>query len=345
MDKDSKRAPAKRARKRIQRLEAIGEDVRTNAVEQSRTEALVTARAISLAGLPRTRTDSRDLSRTLRLGEKLWLRVTYSTGAGGVLPYGADRFVLTGIQHLAVQKDTPVVLFEETSELLKLFELPTNGTYLRLLRERVVRIRGLTITLEFAETEAGLREAARGKQSFVIEEYLLPTRDEVRCARIGQTSLPRLFDDGSKRIHRGVILSDYFWKQLQDKKNHLLLRLDILREFTKRPLGWDYYCFLAYRCRWAQSWSPVPHDALMSLFKDDPEDQDSKTIHRLRHYHDEIMTAAAGHLKAELRPSGHFRSSGGRPKERWELWVGPSEPIIHSGKRTGLFVPPEAAAQ
>lgn len=346
MDQNPSVKPPKRQLKRIQETRAIAEDIRTNTVEQKRTEALVTARAISLAGLPRRRTESRDLIRTLRLGKNLWVRVTYSTGPDGVLPYGEDRFVLFGIQHLALEQGRKIVLFDEIGQLLKMFGIERDRQSYGLLRDRIARVRKLTILQEFAETEQGLRDAPATDGGLAIEKSLLPTRKEIGTARIGQTPLPRLFDDPSGQVHRGVTLSNFLWEHLQDKKNHLLLRLDMLRKFVARPLGWDYYCFLAYRCRWAENWSPVPHEALMTLFKDAPIDQDSKTIRRLRAYHDEIMQATAGHLKAELRQARTFKTGKrGRPKERWELWVGPSEPIIHSGKTTGLFVPPEAAVQ
>ncbi len=39
-------------------------------------EAIRTARALAIAGLPKRRSRSRDLSRTLRVGARLWLRVT-----------------------------------------------------------------------------------------------------------------------------------------------------------------------------------------------------------------------------------------------------------------------------
>ena len=74
----------------------------------------------------------------------------------------------------------------------------------------------------------------------------------------------------------------------------------------------------------------------------DGKERDSYAIKRMQGYHQEIMGATAGHLKAELRPAGHFPSTGGRPKERWELWVGPSKPIIWSGKKDGLLLPSES---
>lgn len=347
MDEQPKSKRVPRQQKRVEQLQRIRDDIRAGEVEQDRTEALVTARALSLVGLPRKRTDSRYLVRTLRLGKDLWLRVTYAvTTPDGILPYGADRFVLAGIQHLAWERKSPVVYFEQVSELLKLFELPTDGRYLQLLRDRFKRLGGLTINLEFAETEGGLSDASASDSILMIKRFVLPTRkqlrEQLRAVPIRQLTLPGL-DGGEAPSRYGVLLSADFWEELKQPKNHLLLRLDILRNFVDRPIGWDYAAFLTFRCGWAQTESVVPHEALMSLFKDSTE-RDSTSIKRLQGYHQEIMEATDGRLKAELRQAGHFPRSpkGGNQKARWELRVGPSEPIIWSGKKEPLFPSPES---
>lgn len=341
---DEQNKPTKRQKKRAEQTLAIAEDIRTSVVEQDRTEALVTARALSLVGLPRRKTSDHYLVRTLRLGKDLWLRVEYSTSADGVLPYGADRFVLAGIQSLALDQKSPVVYFEQVSELLKMFGLSSAGTNLRLLRDRFKRISKLTIRLDFADTEGGLKDASAGESILMIRKFTLPTRkelrDELRVVPIRQLAL-RGLDGGEAPSRYGVLLSADFWEHLKQPKNHLLLRLDIMRKFMNRPIGWDYAAFLSFRCGWAQTESVVPHEALISMFKDGKE-HDSAAIKRLQGYHQEIMETTAGHLKAELRQVGHFPRSpkGGNQKERWELRVGPSEPIIHSGKKDTLFPAP-----
>lgn len=335
MSGKSRRRQTERQRKRADRLKKIAQDIEINAADGSRTEVLVTARAMAMAGLPKRKTSKRDLSRTLRLGTNLWLRVTYSTKKGGTLPYGSDRFVLAGIQHFARVQQSRIVLFDHVTHLLKYFGLDSGGLQLKRLRDRFERLAGLAIHLEFAETRDGLEKATRGQQTFVIDEYALPTREEVRCAKIGKTALPRLVANESKQVQYGVILSEYFWKHLQEESNQLLLHLDMMREFMDKPTGWDYASYITGRCLRARSWSIVPHETLMSLFKDNPNEYDSQTIKRLQRYHADVMKGTGGRLKAVLEQDGFFPRSpkGGHRKARWVLRIGPSKDIIWSGKK------------
>lgn len=326
---------SKRRKKQLDRVQAMAEELSRQDAEQARTEAIQTARAIMLAGLPKRRTASKGLIRTLRLGKDLWLRVIYSTDSDGILPYGEDRFVLAGIQHLALEQRSPVVYFEEVTELLKLFGLSTDGRTLQRLRERFERIAKLAIRLCFAQTEQGLERARAGESSFVIQKYLLPTREELRCERIGELSLPRLVPEQG-RVRFGVVLSPYFWEHLKEPKNRLILPLDLMKLFVDNPTGWDYGSFLVDRCLRARTHSILDHDVLMSLFKDSPRESDNHTVRRLLKYHKVIMKPYGGRLNAHLEPAGHILTGRrGRPKERWILRVGPSKKIVWSGKKDG----------
>lgn len=318
------------------RLVEIATNIDVDEAESARTEALVNARAVALTGLPLRKTSAQSLSRTLRLGQNLWLKVIYSTSPDGVLPYGADRFVLAGIQHFALKQGSRIVLFEQVGQLLDYFGLDKGGNSFKRLRDRFERIAGLAIYLRFSETKAGLKKPNAGEQAFVIDKYVLPTREEARCARIGQYSLPRLYEKESEPVQYGVVLSEYFWKHLREKKNQLLLHLEVMKQFIDKPTGWDYACYLTDRCLRARRWSIVPHETLMSLFKDNPNESDNQAIRRLQNYHSSIMTATGRRLKAILEQNGYFPRSpkGGHRKARWQLRVGPSENIIWSGKKS-----------
>lgn len=347
MDKSQESKPRKSLKRQADCLVRLKEHLERAEAQRERTEALATARAIALAGLPKRRTDSKFLARTLRLGEDLWLRVEYSTSAMGALPYGQDRFVLAGIQHLAVQRDSPVVYFEQVSELLKMFELSTDGRSLHRLRERFGRLSNLSIRLRFAGTEQKLNDAPSGENIFIIKRFSLPTRQELRdelrtiSLRRHQLPLPGLAE-GEPPSRYGVLLTADFWQELKEPKNRLLVPLDLMRKFVTQPTGWDYAAFLVYRCTRAKSASVVPHEVLMSLFKDGEKEFDKTTINRLLRYHQQIMDGTNGHLKAELRPAGHSRTGKrGRPKEQWALHVWPSDPVVYSGKKVEqLTVPP-----
>jgi len=294
--------------------------------QADRLEAIRTARALAVAGLPKRRHPHRDLSRTLRVGRDVWMRVTYSASEGNELPFGSDRFVLAGIQHLAIQQDSPVVLFDRVGTLLKEFGLNESGSTISLLRKRFIRLSGLSVRLLFGRNQHELDEQVHGEQHFIIERYSLPSREDLCSEHRGQLTIP-----GSHPF--GVVLGDGFWKHLSEARNHLLVPLELLKLFLDKPTGWDYLCFLVARCGSAERSSKVPHEALISLFRDTERQSDRRIIRNLLHYHQEIMHACGGRLKAQLVEDGHFPTTGpGRPTKRWALVVKPSQSLFSYGK-------------
>ena len=125
-----------------------------------------------------------------------------------------------------------------------------------------------------------------------------------------------------------MVLSGDFWNHLSESKNRLLVPLELLKLYVDKPTGWDYLCFLAARCGAAKTASKVPHEALVSLFRDTKRQDDRNIIRSLQRYHSEIMRATGGRLNAELIEDGAFPSSGGRPKKRWALLVRPSQSLF-----------------
>ena len=284
-------------------------------------EAIRTARALAIAGLPKRRCRTRDLSRTLRVGANIWLRVTYSAQEGHELPFGEDRFVLAGIQHLALEQNSPTVLFDRVGTLLKTFGLSEDGRTIALLRQRFTRLAGLTVRLAFGRSQDELEESVNAEQIFIIRKYSLPSRRDLQTEQAGQLTIP-----GSHPY--GVVLSGDFWAHLSDTKNRLLMPLELLKLFIDRPTGWDYLCFLAARCGAARTSSKVPHEALISLFRDTERQDDRRIIRGLQRYHSEIMRATGGRLNADLVEDGFFESTGGRPRKRWALVVRPSRSLF-----------------
>lgn len=306
-----------------------------------RIETIRMARAIAMAGLPKRPTAERDLVRTLRLGGDLWLRVTHSTTRGNRLPYGEDRFVLAGIQHLAIEAASPVVFFEKVGQLLEMFDIDQNGRSLRVLRDRFERIAGLSVHLAYARTQEDLDNCPAVEQVFVIRKYALPSRKDLEAEKAGQLTFPKILDDPELNDSPyGVVLSEDFWSVLQETKNRLLMPLDLLKLFIDRPTGWDYACFLVARCGSARSASVVPHEALISLFRDSPKEADRHVIRRLKRYHEEIRVATGGRLSATFFEDEPARvARRGRPKKRWSLRVAPSSSLL--GKKL-LALPPSS---
>lgn len=327
---------------RIQRRAAAvvqaAELIRETEERHERTEALVLARVMALAGLPKKRArGQRDLTRTLRLGHHSWVRVTYSANVGTELPYGEDRIVLAAIQHLAIANQSPLIHFQRVGELLKMFGISQATQSYRLLRQRFDRINGLSIHLNFAPTRAKLDDVNQGEQSFVISRFSLPTRNELRDERNGQLSLSAQLDKPSPYWVR---LDANFFEHLADSSNHLLIPLHLARHFVDRPTGYDYLLFLIARCGRARSISVIDHDVLLELFGDGVEEERA-VIRRLLKYHQEIMLATGGRLNAQLVEHGTFPSTArGRRRKRWILRVGPSQPLVFSGRSPVLLLGP-----
>ena len=291
---------------------------------QLRTEALSFGRAIALAGLPCKKTSAPHFTKRIRFGADCWVHVSIAaTVKKQPLPFGSDRYVVAGIQHLAVEQGSPFVTFGQAGELLKMFGLPDGGHEYRLLRERLHRVAAAAVSIEVTGSEqAGPVEGVGYK---LVTRYALPKRSEIGSK---QLSLP-----GAEPHF--IRLSDDWWNYLQSGSDALMMvRLDLLKNFVDRPTAWDYLCFLTHRCGAAKTESIVPHDALLALFRRGKE-RPRKTIERLRRIHDEIMTATGDRLQASLEVVGTAKPEGrGRPRKLWGLRVGPSNPVILSGAKS-----------
>lgn len=301
---------------------------------QEQQEALRLARTIALACMPKRRSKDRDLIRSIRLGAASWVKVTYSASADTELPYGDDRFVLAGIIHLALQNRSPLVDFGTAGALLKMFEIDRGKRAYVLLRQRLRRLRGLSITIKFAASREDLEnndaEECVENQNLIRRAWL-PTGHVSQQER-NDTQLALFCDSDLDEwdIPRyGVLLSQDVWNFIKDPKQQFLVPIHLLKHFVNNPTGWDYLMFLVHRCGAAQSVSKVPHEALMHLFKDSEDEPDRKVINRLKGVHAQVMALTEGKLCASLEEDGLFPQEGrGRPSKRWCLKVGPSESLL-----------------
>ena len=331
--------------KKAGKVASIADELARQEESRERTDALVFARQIALAALPRRPTDEKSLSRDLRLGKQLWVRVTYYTQPDGDLPYGQDRFVLAAAQHLALQRNSPIVTFQRVGDLLRMYGIAEGGGAIGLLRERFQRLSELAVSLTFGSSEAELEEKNATERMLVFRRHLLPSRADLEAVANGQLELPTLPTKEGERPIYGIELSADFWEHLQDQKEHLIVPIELLKLFIDAPLGWDYLCFLIARCGRAQSSTVVDHEVLMELFGETHKSERTKaeqlasernTIRRLQRHHRLIMTATRGNLKASLEPIGHFpkeEGQRGRRRIRWGLKIHPSKRIVFSGKK------------
>lgn len=315
--------------KRVSALVDIRERIELEKADRRATDALKTARALALAHLPRVKTTEKQVSKNVRLGKDLWVRVTYTAVGDQILPFGEDRVILAGLVHLAMQRGTPLVSFDQAGEILDLFGMERSGTGYKRLRQRLDRIKSLDIEVETHAPGLGIKQ---GWGARVVERWSLPTRKEIRASMAGQLTLPGTTANDLPLFH--VQLSNSLWQHVQEGGRHILkVRKDLMQLFVNRPLGWDYALFLAHRCGSAVTESLVPHEALVDMFGT-PNEADRNLFRRLREYHDEIMLATQGPdgdslLNARLEVVGLEDSKGrGRRKKLWGLRVGPSADLV-----------------
>lgn len=298
------------------------------------TSAIACARDVAMACLPRKRTDDKVVKKSITFGPDCVVTVKYSVPDDCEMPFGSDRFVFFGIQHLARRSNNPLVRFEKAGQLLDMFGLSDGGREYQLLRERFERLKSLNIEIETHGTRNGTLspKAKWGMGSRLIEEWQLPTRGEIEADRAGQGNLLQELDHDASAFW--VRLSDSLFNRVQKgnpQENILLLRLDLLKLFKDSPIGWDFCVFLCHRCGSARRTSVVPHDVLMEFFKAGKE-ADRKTIERLHKFHAQIRTATNGALNSELVVVREERKGRGRPRKIWGLKVGPSRNVVLNGK-------------
>lgn len=310
---------------RVEESNQIASAIENELQSKERSLALTFARSIALAWLPRTKTKEHTVVRELQLGTGFKIRVTYTAAGGSKMPFGEDRFVLAGIQDLAVKQDSARVSFENVGDLLKEFGLSRSGSQYRDLRQRLNRLKGLNVDIELIDGNDRHHDMVVGVGMRVIEEWAMPTRRRLAAEGSGQLTI-----EGSPYY---VQISQQLMNYLRSSENQLIVRMDLLKKFVNRPLGWDYLVFLAHRCGAARSSSVVPHSVLMEMFKSGNQ-SDSRTIETLRGFHEEIMLATGHRLEARIIEMEPIRNpKGGRPRKQWGLQVGPSQTLITSGRR------------
>ena len=292
-----------------------------------RTEVLKTLRAVALGFLPTRRTQDRQLTRQVRLGRDLYVTVTFTGTKNGVaLPFGADRLLLHGLFHMAIERGQRRITFESAAQLLELMGVDKSGRSYRRLRQSLERIAALHISVATSDLPG---DGDRGANLVVVDQWHLPSRESKASTseHEQQLALPGM----AKLEPHFVELSQALMDQLESSgESQLLVRLDVLRLCTGKPKLFDLVMFLFHRCGAARTESVVPHDALMDLFQTGTED-DRKTIYRLRKYLN-LLREAIGYaqdgtprLNAELVEMEPEASTGpGRKTKRWGLRIRPS---------------------
>jgi len=280
------------------------------------------AKHVALAGLPLRRSRLTELNRVWRAGHQRWVRVTYKTSQGPVLPYGLDRFVLAGLMDKALRQRRPVISFDGAGELLRMFGLADGGAEYDRLRERLSRVCDLSIAIGFATSEAGLeipKTMTRQEKFGVAHICQLPTRSELRSR---QAPLPLLWEGEEFRF--GVQLDTDFFNYILEQSNSLWIPAPLLSKFVGAPSAWDLLILMVQRCGAASREHSIPHEALVAMMQSCPGERDAKTIGRIRGDLQEVIDATNGELQARLVDGGKVRKgSRGPATQRWNLVIQP----------------------
>lgn len=310
----------------------LKEETRTSPdLEPASSDRLILAKLLAMAGLPRSRRKG-GLSRTLRLGNTSWVRVTYnSIKPNSDLPFGVDRLYFAAVQTMAIERCSPIVTFETAGEVLKRFGIPTDGRQYRRLREGFARLKNLVIQIEYLDDAPNDCSEApeRGRNLLPISDYSLPARKDLRLESAGALRLPLGCFDEQPGHPFGLRLSSDFWDHLNDIKNRIQVPIKIMRAFLNEPVGWDFTLFVITRSRTARTKTVISQEALLLLFRDGAEPH-RNLIGKLRGYLQKIKELTDGKLPIdfELKPFPKRSGGPGQPAKEWQLIIRPSDPMI-----------------
>jgi hypothetical protein len=160
------------------------------------------AQVLIICGLPYAPTSKTKVTRKARLGDGSIIAVTFSTALEGQLPYGSDRSLLHFILDRAVKTKSRYVGWETATEFLRDMNMQFGGKNRRDLRQRLMRIRGLTIGVQ--------RSSSRGAETEimpVIRRSHLPSSLDKKMGKTGRPRLPVY-----ENANYGVELDEVFLK-------------------------------------------------------------------------------------------------------------------------------------
>ena len=204
------------------------------------------AQALILCGLPYHPTALSKITRSARLADGTRLKVTFSSSLDTGLPYGSDRSVLHFLLDRAVKSRSRFVSWETASQFLEAMKMQQGGKNRRDLRERYLRIRGLTIGVERSGVHASDTQIMP-----VIRRSHLPASISPRlsCSKV---SVQALDEEGDL----GLEIDATFFEELV--AHPVVVPAEIIRATRGKPQLQDMVLFLYWRCFAARSTSVIP---------------------------------------------------------------------------------------
>ncbi len=217
------------------------------------------AQALILCGLPYRPPTLNKITKSARLADGTRLQVTFSASLDTGLPYGSDRSVLHFVLDKAVKARSPFITWKTASQYLEAMGMDQGGKNRRDLRERYLRIRGLTI---------GVQRSSSG----ISETQVMPV---IKRSRLPTSISPCANDDrpgqeASKHpgLNLGLEIDADFFAELV--AHPVVVPVELIRATRGKPQLQDMVLFLYWRCFAARSISIIPWRELrMQLWQAD----------------------------------------------------------------------------
>ncbi len=207
------------------------------------------AQAMVLCGLPYSPTKETKIVRRARLGDGSTVSVTFSAGLDGIaMPYGSDRTLLHWMIDRAIKTQSPIVGWDTATEFLKDVGLADSGKNRKDLKQRYMRLTGLTIGV--------VRKGSTESTVLVpfIEESHLPNSVDLKADRNGH----QLLKLDAQAF--GFKLGDRIFKEIL--QYHVPVPFELLQATKKKSQLQDLLIFLYWRSFAAQTETLIPWESL-----------------------------------------------------------------------------------
>lgn len=257
-----------------------------------------------LCALPYSKSKDKFYTRQSRLSNGSTLKVTFSvTSEDGVLPYGADRQLFRWLFNEALERDSPIIPWDNGAKYLRAMGMKESGTNRKDLRERFERIKNLAVRVE-------RKDSATGGQTTVLETWHLPARLDAAAADRNV----ELIDAKAKNYH--FVLAPSLWNEIKAHNVRLPRQLLLGLKGTWRVQ--DAILWLCYRLYATQKESGITWDQLNAQLP-----QDDTNLRRFRM----VLREAVKQLKV-------FWPEAGVEVEEWGLRIWPSaRPLVEDDPR------------
>lgn len=301
------------------------------ALMENQVESLAMAKALAFACIPRVASQARQVSKVTRTGRGDWIAVTYTATAPGVdLIYGADLLAIMAITDRIVRHGQRRMEFDTLTELVETLEGGSEdgkrwgGKSKALAADRLKRASGTTIAVTFYRSEAQARAMAgdhyRMLQFGIVRDYYVPDQ---KMEDLGNVPLWGPYLEVSE---------DFAQHVTGDPKHLMWFPVEIVQTLAPYPLRLSLFALIYPRAFASQSWWEMPFEELVDLLNETGR-RERELIGDVQDALEHIHKLTGGRLQVHLVESPEQRTGGkGRPKKRWALRFGPSQPLTRKAK-------------